>query len=36
MSSIKTTQMDGDVSVGRNVAVGGGTTIQGDAHIKEG
>lgn len=36
MSSIKTTQMDGDVSVGRNVAVGGGTTIQGDAHIKGG
>lgn len=23
MSSIKTTQIDGDVSVGRNVAVGG-------------
>ena len=34
MSSIKTTQMDGDVSVGRNVAIGGGTIIQGDGHIK--
>lgn len=36
MSSIKTTQTDGDVSVGRNVAVGGSATIQGDAHIKGG
>lgn len=36
MSSIKTTQMDGDVSIGRNVAIGGGTIIQGDAHIKGG
>ncbi|WP_315353872.1 glycosyl hydrolase family 28-related protein [Hoylesella nanceiensis] len=36
MSSIKTTQIDGDVSVGRNVAIGGGTIIQGDAHIKGG
>lgn len=34
MSSIKTTQMDGDVSVGRNVAVGGDSLVQGDAHIK--
>ena len=36
MSSIKTTQIDGDVSIGRNVAIGGGTIIQGDAHIKGG
>lgn len=34
MSSIKTTQVDGDVSVGRNVAVGGGATVQGRSHFK--
>ena len=34
MSSIKTTQIDGDVSVGRNVAVGGGVTVQGSSHFK--
>lgn len=33
MSSIKTTQIDGDVSVGRNVAIGGKTEIAGSAHI---
>lgn len=36
MSSIKTTQIDGDVSVGRNVSIGGNTTIQGNGHIKGG
>lgn len=36
MSSIKTTQIDGDVSIGRNVAVGGDSLVQGDAHIKGG
>ena len=36
MSSIKTTQIDGDVSIGRNVAIGGTTIIQGDVHIKGG
>ena len=34
MSSIKTTQIDGDVSVGRNVAIGGKATIQGSSHFK--
>lgn len=34
MSSIKTTQIDGDVSVGRNVAVGGKMTVQGSSHFK--
>lgn len=34
MSSIKTTQVDGDVSVGRNVAVGGGVTVQGRSQFK--
>lgn len=34
MSAIKTTQIDGDVSVGRNVAVGGSATVQGSAHLK--
>lgn len=34
MSSIKTTQIDGDVSVGRNVAVGGGVTVQGSSQFK--
>lgn len=34
MSSIKTTHIDGDVSVGRNVAVGGGATVQGDSLLK--
>lgn len=29
MSSIKTTQIDGDVSVGRNIAIGGDVTVQG-------
>ncbi len=36
MSSIKTTQIDGDVSVGRNVSIGGNTTIQGNGYIKGG
>lgn len=35
MSSIKTTQIDGDVSVGRNVAIGGGVIVQGRLHFKE-
>lgn len=34
MSSIKATQIDGDVSVGRNLAVGGGATVQGRAQFK--
>ena len=34
MSSIKTTQIDGDVSVGRNVAVGGRVTVQGRSQFK--
>lgn len=34
MSAIKTTQIDGDVAVGRNVATGGDVTIQGKGHIK--
>lgn len=33
MSSIKTTQLDGDVSVGRNVAMGGDAEIAGRVHI---
>ena len=30
MSSIKSTQIDGDVSVSRNAAVGGDVTVQGN------
>ena len=33
MSSIKTTQIDGDVSVGRNVSLGGKAEVAGSAHI---
>ncbi len=33
MSSIKTTQIDGDVSVGRNVSLGGKAEISGSARI---
>lgn len=33
MSSIKTTQLDGDVSVGRNVAMGGKLDVSGSATI---
>lgn len=33
MSSIKTTQIDGDVSVGRNVAMGGKLTVAGSVTI---
>lgn len=33
MSSIKATQMDGDVSVGRNVAAGGSLRIAGSARV---
>ena len=33
MSSIKTTQLDGDISVGRNVAIGGKAQVAGSAHI---
>ena len=33
MSSIKTTQIDGDVSVGRNVAIGGTANIAGSVKI---
>ncbi len=34
MSSVKTTQLDGDVSVGRNTSIGGNATIQGDGRVK--
>ena len=34
MSSVKTTQLDGDVSVGRNTSIGGNITIQGGGRIK--
>ena len=34
MSAIKTTQIDGDLAVGRNVATGGDVTIQGGGHVK--
>ena len=34
MSSVRTTQLDGDVSVGRNTSIGGNATVQGNAHIK--
>lgn len=33
MSSIKTTQIDGDVSIGRNVAIGGNANIAGNATV---
>ena len=33
MSSIKTTQLDGDVSVGRNVAIGGRATVAGSMTV---
>lgn len=33
MGSIKTTQIDGDVSVGRNVAIGGKADIAGSVHL---
>lgn len=31
--SIKTTQLDGDVSIGRNVAMGGNATVRGSAKV---
>ena len=34
MSSIKSTYIDGDVSVGRNAAIGGDATVQGKTHLK--
>ena len=34
MSSVKTTQLDGDVSVGRDTSIGGNITIQGGGRIK--
>ncbi len=34
MSSIQTTHIDGDVSIGRNVSTGGNATLQGRVHIK--
>lgn len=34
MNAIKTTHIDGDVSVGRNVSIGGRTTQQGNMHVK--
>ena len=34
MSTIKTTHIDGDVTVGRNAAMGGDVLAQGDAHVK--
>lgn len=36
MNSVKTTQIDGDVSVGRNVTAGGNASIEGSGHIKGG
>lgn len=36
MSSIRTTQLDGDVAIGRNVAIGGKFTTQGSGHVKGG
>ncbi|MCL1606685.1 MULTISPECIES: hypothetical protein [Mediterranea] len=36
MSSIRTTQVDGDVAVGRNVNIGGKFTTQGSGHVKGG
>ena len=33
MGSIKTTQIDGDVSVGRNVAIGGKAKVAGNLHV---
>ena len=33
MSSIPTKQIDGDVAVGRNVTIGGKTTIRGSARV---
>ncbi len=33
--TVKTTQLDGDVTIGRNVATGGGVTVQGDALFKK-
>lgn len=35
MSSVKATHIDGDVSVGRNVAIGGNTTVQGSSVFKK-
>jgi hypothetical protein len=34
MTSVKTTQLDGDVSVGRNTSIGGSLTIQGGGRVK--
>ena len=34
MSSVKTTQLDGDVSVGRNTSIGGSLIIQGGGRVK--
>jgi len=34
MSAIKVTKIDGDVNVGRNVAVGGDAIVQGNTHLK--
>ena len=36
MSSIKITKFDGDLSLGRNLSIGGKTTIQGNSHFKGG
>lgn len=33
MSSVKTTQIDGDISVGRNVSMGGKATVQGNMRV---
>lgn len=35
MSSVKTTQLDGDVSVGRNTSIGGNANVQGNATVKK-
>ena len=35
MSSIKTTEIEGDVSVGRHVSIGGNANVQGNATVKK-
>ena len=35
MSSIKTTEIEGDVSIGRHVGVGGNAHVQGNAVVKK-
>ena len=35
MSSIKTTEKEGDVSIGRHVGIGGNANVQGNATVKK-